>query len=98
MDKNYLIKLLQDQEISAKLRKSKSPQQAYEVLKGKVDMSFDDFKKVMTDIKDSYSDQEDSLLKREDVQSVLNCCDHDSTVTTATTVTTVTASASAADY
>lgn len=96
MDKNHLIEILRNGNVSAQLRKCKNPKEVYELLKDKVDMSFDEFTKVMTEIKDEYSDEENSLLQKSDVQNVLKSCN--ASETTATTVTTITASASAADY
>lgn len=98
MERKHLIEILQDQNIAAQLRQCKDPKEAYELLRENMDLSFEEFKQEMIGLKDSYSDQEAALLRAEDVNAALDCCDHDSTVTTATTVTTITASASAADY
>ncbi|MEF9987342.1 MAG: hypothetical protein RR919_09045 [Bacteroidales bacterium] len=98
MERKHLIEILQDPKIAVQLRRCKDPKEAYELLKDKTNLSFDAFKKEMTDLKDAYSDKEAALLQEEDVKAALNCCDNDSTVTTVTTVTTITASASAADF
>ena len=96
MERDRLIEILKNKEMAARLRKCKNPQEAYELLKGSVELSFDEFMEVMTSIKDEFSNEEASLLQESDMQSVLKGCKHSET--TATTVTTITASASAADF
>ena len=65
-----LITLLQDEKIAAQLQQAQSPQAAYDIIKDKTDLSFDEFAADMRKMTEAAQQQGDDCLKDSDLENM----------------------------
>lgn len=65
-----LLELLNHEEILTKMSEAKSPQECYDVVRGTIDISFDEFQASMTVARDFLEESKEGLLTDEELDMV----------------------------